>query len=66
MICICGECTYEDEQGDTGGGDLCEDWNDDGWDDASYDAGSMSGDLNLDGTDNVLDVVILVDNILTP
>jgi len=42
----------------------------DGYDDASFDAGyvdgATSGDLNLDGVDNVLDVVILVDNILNP
>ena len=31
-----------------------------------YDAGAESGDLNLDGVDNVLDVVILVNNILNP
>ena len=43
-----------------------EDLNDDGYDDASYDAGAESGDLNLDGTDDVLDVVILVNNILNP
>ena len=42
------------------------DENEDGYDDVSYDAGAESGDLNLDGIDNVLDVVILVDNILNP
>ena len=42
------------------------DENEDGYDDVSYDAGAESGDLNLDGVDNVLDVVILVDNILNP
>ena len=46
------------------------DENGDGYDDASFDAGyvdgATSGDLNLDGVDNVLDVVILVDNILNP
>ena len=40
------------------------------YDDASHDAGYVdgaeSGDLNLDGVDNVLDVVILVMNILNP
>ena len=29
-------------------------------------AGAESGDLNLDGADNVQDVVILVNNILNP
>ena len=31
-----------------------------------YDAGAVSGDLNLDGANDVLDVVILVNNILNP
>ena len=31
-----------------------------------YETGAESGDLNLDGVDNVLDIVILVDNILNP
>lgn len=88
MICICGECGYEDEQGDTGGDgcDDCEmecppaieDGDADGFDDGSfdsgfnvgygqgYDQGAQSGDLNLDGGANVLDVVMLVDNILNP
>ena len=52
---------------DTWGSDCSyEDANADGYDDVSYDAGATSGDLNLDGTDNVLDVVILVGNILNP
>ena len=40
------------------------DSNDDGYDDVSYDAGAESGDLNLDGINNVLDVVALIDIIL--
>ena len=46
------------------------DENDDGYDDTSYDAGYVdgaeSGDLNLDGANDVLDVVTLVNNILNP
>ena len=42
------------------------DENEDFYDDLSYDAGATSGDLNLDGANDVLDVVILVDNILNP
>ena len=38
----------------------------DGYDDVSYEAGAISGDLNLDGGNNILDVVVLVDNILNP
>ena len=50
---------------------LCEsnmyiDLNGDTYDDASYDAGAASGDLNLDGTDDILDVVTLVNQILNP
>ena len=40
--------------------------NGDGYDDASYDAGATSGDLNLDGANDVLDVVTLVNQILNP
>ena len=60
MICICGECTYEDEQGDTGGAEDCS------YGDECFEAGATSGDLNLDGANNVLDVVELVDKILNP
>jgi len=60
MICICGECTYEDEQGDTGGGEDCS------YGDECFETGATSGDLNLDGVDNVLDVVTLVNQILNP
>ena len=42
------------------------DQNADLYDDNSYEAGSISGDLNLDGTSNVLDVVDLVNQILSP
>jgi len=48
-----GECSYEDTD-------------EDGYDDISYEAGAVSGDLNLDGVDNILDVVMLVSNILNP
>ena len=40
--------------------------NGDSYDDVSYEAGAESGDLNLDGVNNVLDVVILANNILNP
>jgi len=36
------------------------------YDDVSYDAGAESGDLNLDGVDNIQDVIILVNNIINP
>ena len=36
-----------------------------GWG-AGYDAGAESGDLNLDGVDNIQDIIILVNNILNP
>ena len=49
--------TYFDENGD---------YYDDASYEAGYDTGASSGELNLDGIDNVLDVVILVDNILNP
>ena len=52
-----GECEQPDGITDSNG---------DGYDDVSYEAGATSGDLNLDGVDNVLDVVILVDNIINP
>ena len=47
-----GDCSYEDTD-------------EDGHDDFSYEAGATSGDLNLDGTDDILDVVLLINNILT-
>ena len=42
------------------------DENEDEYDDVSYDAGAESGDLNLDGSNNILDVVSLVNIILNP
>ena len=45
------------------------DENDDEYDDTSYDGeydGAESGDLNLDGANDVLDVVTLVNNISNP
>jgi len=38
----------------------------DGYDDVFYNAGAESGDLNLDGVDDVINVVMLVNNILNP
>ena len=50
--------------------DVCEesvtDNNGDGYDDVSYDAGAESGDLNLDGGNDILDIVALVNIILNP
>ena len=56
--------------------DVCEqpdgitDNNGDGYDDVSYEVGyetgATSGDLNLDETTNILDIVLLVNNILNP
>ena len=53
--------------------DVCEesvtDNNGDGYDDVSYEAGAESvdvGEMNDDGTNNVLDVVLLVNDILNP
>ena len=50
--------------------DVCEesvtDNNGDGYDDVSYDAGAESGDLNLDGGNDILDIILLVNNILNP
>ena len=45
------------------------DENEDDYDDVSYEAGAESvevGDMNYDGTNDVLDVVLLVNNILNP
>ena len=33
-------------------------------DDVSYEAGATSGDLNLDGIDDILDIILLVNNII--
>ena len=48
--------------------DVCEesvtDNNGDGYDDVSYDAGAESGDLNLDGGNDILDIVLLVNIII--
>ena len=38
----------------------------DGYNDVSYEAGAMSGDHNLDGTLDILDIVYFVDVILNP
>ena len=46
---------------------ISEDTDGDGYDDVSYDAGAESvdvGDMNDDGTNNVLDVVLLINDIL--
>jgi len=40
--------------------------NGDGYDDVSYDAGAESGDVNLDGELNILDLVSSVNMILNP
>ena len=51
-------------------GDVCEesgiiiDDNQDGYDDASYDIGAESGDINHDGVLNVIDMVMFIDIIL--
>ena len=42
------------------------DENNDGYDDISYEAGATSGDINLDGSNNILDVISLVNIILNP
>ena len=47
------DCSFEDTDGN-------------GYDDVSYEAGAESGDLNLDGTDDILDIVALVNQILNP
>ena len=40
------------------------DLNEDGFDDDAFMAGAQSGDVNLDGTLNVIDLVIYIDIIL--
>ena len=54
----------------TPAGDYCyeqfQDQNGDHWDDESYDMDAMSGDVNLDGANDILDVVAMVYNILNP
>ncbi len=50
----------------TGGECSFEDTDDDGYDDVSYEAGAQSGDANLDGTLNVIDLVVFVDLIINP
>ena len=42
------------------------DENQDTYDDVSYDVGATSGDLNIDGGNDVLDVVMLIDIIINP
>ena len=42
------------------------DENGDGYDDVSYEAGTQSGDANLDGDLNVLDIVLYANMILNP
>jgi len=44
--------------------DLISDQNEDGFDDDAFMAGAQSGDANLDGTLNVIDLVIYIDIIL--
>ncbi len=52
-----GDCSFEDTD-------------EDGYDDVSYEIGyengATSGDLNLDGVHNVLDIVTAIDMILNP
>jgi len=78
MICIDGECVYENEQGDTGGDDdfILGDLNNDGLINVTdivllvewiLNGGANDlGDLNQDGAINVVDIVMLVDIILNP
>jgi len=42
------------------------DTDEDGYDDASYDAGATSGDISLDGVHNIIDIVMAVDMLLNP
>ena len=43
---------------------LISDENEDGFDDDGFIAGAQSGDVNLDGALNIVDIVIFIDNIL--
>tara|TARA_Y100001970_G_scaffold18650_2_gene20937 strand:- start:6882 stop:8675 length:1794 start_codon:yes stop_codon:yes gene_type:complete len=43
---------------------IISDENEDGFDDAGFIAGAQSGDVNLDGALNIVDIVIFIDNIL--
>ena len=38
--------------------------NEDGYDDESFDAGALSGDGNLDGESNIIDIVFFIEQIL--
>ena len=62
-----GSCTYAEENFDCDGNCIIADCNGDGIPDDCeevYDAGAQSGDANLDGQCNILDIVILVNDIV--